>query len=49
VVAIKVRHEKYPFTTKIVTEYLYPASQLLTSIIEFGPQPNKQSKGAVAK
>jgi 2-isopropylmalate synthase len=45
VMAMKVRHDKYPFTTKIVTEHLYPASQLLTSIIDFGPQPNKAIVG----
>lgn len=45
VMAMKVRQDKYPFTTKIVTEHLYPASQLLTSIIDFGPQPNKAIVG----
>jgi isopropylmalate/homocitrate/citramalate synthase len=43
VMLMKTRHDKYPFETKIVTEHLYPASQLLTSIIDFGPQPNKPS------
>jgi 2-isopropylmalate synthase len=28
-----------------VTDFLYPASQLLTSIIDFGPQPNKAIVG----
>ncbi|MGH9695133.1 MAG: homocitrate synthase/isopropylmalate synthase family protein, partial [Bryobacteraceae bacterium] len=34
-----------PFQTRIHTEKLYPASQLLSSIISFGPQPNKAIVG----
>jgi 2-isopropylmalate synthase len=45
VVAMKVRHDQLPYNTGIVTEELYPASQLLTSIITFGPQPNKAVVG----
>ncbi|MEQ1947458.1 MAG: 2-isopropylmalate synthase [Bryobacteraceae bacterium] len=45
VMAIKTRPDRYPFETKIVTEHLFPASQLLTSIITFGPQPNKAIVG----
>jgi 2-isopropylmalate synthase len=45
VCAMKVRNDQLPFETKIVTEHLYPASQLLTSIITFGPQPNKAIVG----
>lgn len=45
VTAFKVRHDKYPYQTRIVTEQLFPASQLLTSIITFGPQPNKAIVG----
>ncbi|MFN7920499.1 MAG: 2-isopropylmalate synthase [Bryobacteraceae bacterium] len=45
VCAMKVRQDQLPFETKIVTEHLYPASQLLTSIITFGPQPNKAIVG----
>jgi len=41
VMAINTRRDRLPYETKIVTEHLYPASQLLTSIITFGPQPNK--------
>src|SRR6185503_14562019 len=37
VMAMKTRPDKYAFETKIVTEHLYPASQLLSSIITFGP------------
>jgi 2-isopropylmalate synthase len=34
-----------PFQTGIVTQELYPASQLLGSIITFKPQPNKAIVG----
>jgi 2-isopropylmalate synthase len=45
VVAMKVRNDQLPFTTGIVTEQLYPASQLLSQLITFGPQPNKAIVG----
>jgi 2-isopropylmalate synthase len=45
---MKVRHDRLPFHTGIVTEQLYPASQMLTGIISFGPQPNKAIVGANA-
>ena len=45
VCAFKVRQDQLPYQTGIVTEQLYPASQLLTSIITFGPQPNKAIVG----
>jgi 2-isopropylmalate synthase len=45
VVAIKTRHDRYPFRTGINTEKLFPASQMLSSIITFGPQPNKAIVG----
>lgn len=45
VMAINVRRDVLPFETKIVTEQLYPASQMLASIIDFGPQPNKAIVG----
>jgi 2-isopropylmalate synthase len=45
VVAMKVRNDQLPYSTGIVTEHLYPASQLLTSLITFGPQPNKAVVG----
>lgn len=45
VVAIKTRHDSYPFQTGINTEKLFPASQMLSSIITFGPQPNKAIVG----
>ncbi len=48
VMAFKVRNDQLPFETRIVTENLYSASQLLASIISFGPQPNKAIVGANA-
>jgi len=45
VMAINTRRDRYPFETRIVTEHLYEASQLLSSIITFGPQPNKAIVG----
>jgi 2-isopropylmalate synthase len=48
VVAMKVRNDRLPYHTGIVTEQLYPASQMLTDIISFGPQPNKAIVGANA-
>ncbi len=48
VVAMKVRHDRLPYHTGIVTEELFPASQLLSSIITFCPQPNKAIVGANA-
>lgn len=45
VMAIKTRHDRLPFETKIQTEKLFAASQLLTEFISFGPQPNKAIVG----
>ncbi len=45
VMAFKTRPDRLPYKTKIVTEHLYPASQLLSQIITFGPQPNKAIVG----
>ena len=45
VMAIKTRSDRYPFQTGIHTEHLYAASQMLSSIITFGPQPNKAIVG----
>ncbi len=41
----KVRHDQYPYQTGIRTEQLYSASELLASLITFGPQPNKAIVG----
>jgi 2-isopropylmalate synthase len=48
VMIMKTRHDRYPFKTGINSEYLFPASQMLSSIISFGPQPNKAIVGANA-
>ncbi len=45
VMVMKTRNDLYPFTTGIHPEHLYPASQMLASIISFGPQPNKAIVG----
>ncbi len=45
VMAMNVRRDRLPFHTQIVTEQLYPASEMLSSIISFGPQPNKAIVG----
>ena len=45
VMAMNTRRDRLPFETRIVTEQLFPASQMLTSIITFGPQPNKAIVG----
>ncbi len=45
VMAMKVRYDRLPYHTGIVTEQLYPASQLLSRLITFGPQPNKAIVG----
>jgi 2-isopropylmalate synthase len=45
VMIIKTRQDRLPYQTGIVTEHLYPASQLLAQLISFGPQPNKAIVG----
>ncbi len=45
VMVMKTRNDRYPFTTGIHTEHLFPCSQTLSSIISFGPQPNKAIVG----
>ena len=45
VMVMKTRNDRYPYTTGIHSEHLFPASQLLSSIISFGPQPNKAIVG----
>jgi len=45
VMAFQTRSDRLPFETKIVTEHLYSASQLLARTITFGPQPNKAIVG----
>ena len=45
VMALAVRSDKLPYKTNIETTGLYPISQLLSSIISFGVQPNKSIVG----
>ena len=45
VMIMKTRNDRYPYRTGIQTEHLYAASQMLSSIITFGPQPNKAIVG----
>jgi 2-isopropylmalate synthase len=45
VMIFKTRHDRYPYDTGIHTEHLFSASQMLSSIISFGPQPNKAIVG----
>jgi len=45
VMAIKTRRDRLPYETGIKTDQLYPCSQLLTSIIGVGVQPNKAIVG----
>ncbi|MFN7992472.1 MAG: 2-isopropylmalate synthase [Bryobacteraceae bacterium] len=45
VMLFRTRQDKLPYDTGIRTEHLYSASQLLTSMISFGPQPNKAIVG----
>ena len=45
VMVLKTRSDAYPFCTGIHTEHLYGASELLSSLITFGPQPNKAIVG----
>jgi 2-isopropylmalate synthase len=45
VMILKTRSDSYPYHTGINTEHLFSASELLGSIITFGPQPNKAIVG----
>lgn len=45
VMACAVRSDRIPYKNSIDTRQLYPASQLLASIISFGVQPNKAVVG----
>lgn len=48
VMTLRTRPDMMPYTTNIVTEMIYPASQLLSSITGFSVQPNKAIVGANA-
>lgn len=45
IMTMAVRADKLPYYNKIDTTQLYPASQLLSSIVSFGVQPNKAIVG----
>ena len=45
VMILKTRRDVLPYETGIVTEELFPASQLLSQLISFGVQPNKAIVG----
>jgi 2-isopropylmalate synthase len=45
VMLFKTRQDRLPYDTGIRTDQLFPASQLLSSIISFGAQPNKAIVG----
>ena len=45
VMVLRVRADRLPYTTGVCTPRLFPASQLLSSLIAFGPQPNKAIVG----
>jgi 2-isopropylmalate synthase len=48
VMAMRVRSDRMQYQTGIDTKLLYAASQQLTGMISFGPQPNKPIVGANA-
>src|ERR1700690_3166174 len=41
VMAMRARHDRYPYETAVVAEHLFPASQLLSEITGVPVQPNK--------
>jgi 2-isopropylmalate synthase len=45
VMAMRVRPDRYPFTTAIVGEEIFPTSQLLSEITHVAVQPNKAITG----
>src|ERR1039457_2845199 len=45
VMILKTRADIFPYHTGVHTEHLFGASEALTSIITFGPQPNKAIVG----
>jgi len=45
VMTMRTRRDRFPYETGIVSEHIFPASQLLSRLITFGPQPNKPIVG----
>jgi 2-isopropylmalate synthase len=48
VMALRTRQDILPFTTNVVTEHIYPASRLLSTVTGIVVQPNKAIVGANA-
>ena len=48
VMTLKVRHDRNPFKTRIVTEQIYPTSRLVAQVTGVNVQPNKAIVGANA-
>ena len=48
VMAINIRQDRLPYQVGVITEGLFPASQMLSELITFGPQPNKAIVGCNA-
>jgi 2-isopropylmalate synthase len=45
VMILKTRADIFPYYTSVQTQHLFSASELLSSLITFGPQPNKAIVG----
>ncbi|HCC55875.1 MAG TPA: 2-isopropylmalate synthase, partial [Solibacterales bacterium] len=45
VMILQTRRDIFPYRTGVHIEHLFAASQMLTSLISFGPQPNKAIVG----
>ena len=45
VMTMRTRRDRFPFETGIVSEHIFPTSQMLARMITFGPQPNKPIVG----
>jgi 2-isopropylmalate synthase len=45
VMAMHVRPDRYPYRTAVISEYLFPTSQVLSEIVGFPVQPNKAIVG----
>jgi 2-isopropylmalate synthase len=49
VMILEVRRDRLPHRTAVNTRHLFPASQLLSTLIAFGPQPNKSIVGRTSR
>ena len=45
VMIMRVRPDHYPYDTAVISEHLFPASQMLSEIVGFSVQPNKAIVG----